>query len=294
MHLPEDWAGAIDEVAETLPRRVLVLGATDTGKSTFIGMMLRRLLKEGVACSLVDSDPGQKHVGPPASVTSAEYRYLYELRLERMANMYFVGSTSPRGHMLHLAVGTLKLASQAGGRVTAVNTSGYVRDAGLYLKGAKIELLEPEMIVGIERGAELEPLASAYSHFTWVRLKVPEVVREKAPEERRAARRERFRRYFANARVVEAELSELRLQRGSKVLRHMLVGVADGRGRTLGLGIVEDMRGSMVRLLTPVREEVQVLQLGSLLVSRSGEELGRVPRGRGGARGEEGAQESRV
>jgi len=274
--LSAEWAAAIDEVAEHLPARVLVLGESDTGKSTFIGMLLRRLVSSGVACTLVDADPGQKHVGPPACVTSAEYRYLYELRLEKLSGMYFVGSTSPRGHMLPVVVGTSKLAEAAKGRVTVVNTSGYVRNAGSYLKCAKIEMLEPELVVALERCGELEHLASAYSHLRWLRLPVPEAVRQKPPEERRAARRERFRRYFENAREVEVELSTLRLQRGSELAENLLVGVADSSGRTLGLGIVMELLGERMRLLTPVREGMQVLQLGSMLLSRSGEELGRV------------------
>jgi len=270
----------IDEIAEHLPARVLVLGATDTGKSTFIRRLLHRLVERGVACTLVDADPGQKHIGPPACITSANYRYLYELRMERLSGMYFVGSTSPRGHMLPVVVGTSKLASAASGRVTVVNTSGYVSNAGSYLKCAKIEVLEPELLVALERRGELEHLVRAYSHLNWLRLPVPEAVREKSPEERRAARRERFRRYFESAVVVEAELSGMRLQRGSELAENMLVGVADERGRTLGLGIVLELDEKRIRLLTPVREEMHVLQPGSMMVTREGEELGRVRGGR--------------
>ena len=49
--------------------RVLVLGAPDAGKSTFRGMLLAHAAGQSRRAALLDADPGQKHVGPPACVT---------------------------------------------------------------------------------------------------------------------------------------------------------------------------------------------------------------------------------
>jgi polynucleotide 5'-hydroxyl-kinase GRC3/NOL9 len=284
--LPQGWEEAARRVVEEKPRRVLVLGETDTGKSTLIRYLLKTLLGSEVRCSLVDADIGQKDLGPPATVTLGEFQFLYELRLGKVGAMYFVGSTSPRGHLLPLLVGTKLLLERARGEVAVVNTTGFVRNAGFALKGFKIELLKPELIIALQRQQELEPLLRSYAHVPCLRLPVSAMAKPKSFEERRALRREAFRRYFAPARERRLSVGELRFQRvsvagegcaerGAARLRHnLLVGLADETGEALGLGIVKRFDGRTLSILTPVKEEIAVVQPGSMLLRESGEELG--------------------
>ncbi len=284
IHLPREWDEAARQICRDRPHLVLVIGETDTGKSTFIRHLLRVLLNSGISCSLVDADIGQKDLGPPATVTLGEFRYLYELRLAVPRAMYFVGSTSPRGHLLPLLVGTKLMAEKAEGQVVVVNTTGFVRNAGFALKGFKIELLSPELIVALQREAELEPLLEAYSHMQCARLPVSEMAEPKSFDERRALRREAFRRYFASSRMRRLKVEELRFQRagsemGDEGMRdlmkpHLLVGLADPEGETLGLGIIKGFNAGEVRMLTPVRGKVAVLQFSRMLLREDGKELG--------------------
>ena len=59
---------------------------------------------------------------------------------------------------------------------------------------------------------------------------------------------------------------------------HLLVGLADGQGKTLGLGILSgiDFEGESLSIITPAEkvETVKVVQVGSLRVTPQGEELG--------------------
>ncbi len=283
--LPQGWEEAARQVVKEKPRKVLVLGETDTGKSTFIRFLLKTLLGSEVRCSLIDADIGQKDLGPPATVTLGEFQFLYELRLGKVGAMYFVGSTSPRRHLLPLLVGTKLLLERARGEVAVVNTTGFVRNAGFALKGFKIELLKPELIIALQRQQELEPLLRSYSHVPCLRLSVSARAKPKSFEERRTLRREAFRRYFAPAREMRLSMEEVRFQRVSvagegdaeasaRLRRNLLVGLADERGEALGLGIVKGFDGRTLSVLTPVREEVAVVQPGSLLLRENGEELG--------------------
>src|SRR3954451_21991417 len=65
-------------------RHALVLGAADVGKSTFCRFLLGHLRARGRRTALLDTDVGQKTVGPPACVTLAG--------ADRSA-LFFVGTT---------------------------------------------------------------------------------------------------------------------------------------------------------------------------------------------------------
>lgn len=277
IHLPQEWKAAAKRIADERPRRVLVLGDIDVGKSTFLRYLLRELIGTGITCSFIDADIGQKDLGPPATVTLGEFQYLYELRLDKPRAMYFVGSTSPRGHLLPLLVGTKLLVDKAQGEVAVINTTGFVRDAGFALKSFKIELLKPELLIALQRGTELEPLLRSYSHVPSLRLPVSARARPKSFEERRRLRREAFRRYFSSGREMRLIAEGVRFQRSinweAQLKPGLLVGLADKENETLGLGIVKSFDGTRLGLLTPVRGGVAVVQLGSMLLHEDGREL---------------------
>jgi polynucleotide 5'-hydroxyl-kinase GRC3/NOL9 len=92
-----------------------------------------------------------------------------------------------------------------------VNTSGLVRGpAALRLKRAQVELLQPPLILALQREQELEPLLQILGEETppgdppngrtVLRLPVSSRSTLKAPEDRRRYREARFRRYFQEAR----------------------------------------------------------------------------------------------
>lgn len=61
-------------------------------------------------------------------------------------------------------------------------------------------------------------------------------------------------------------------------MRHLLVGMGDGSGKLLGLGLIEalDFRRRQIGLLTPIRAPgaVRVLQFGLLRIESTGKEIG--------------------
>lgn len=273
--LPQGWKKAVELITEEKLRRVLVLGEVDAGKSTFASYLLKKLLEARLTCSLVDADVGQKDLGPPSTVALGTFKSLEELSLRKVSALYFVGSTSPPGHLLPIIAGTKLLADRAEG-ITVINTTGFVKDAGAALKSFKIEILKPDVLVALQRSAELEPLLQSYSHVRCLRLPVSPNAKFRGHEERRALRREAFRRYFSSAEERELKAEEVRFQRRSEsaLSPNLLVGLADYENEVLGLGIVKSFNGATLTLLTPVKGDIGVVQLGSILVREDGEELG--------------------
>ena len=68
-------------------------------------------------------------------------------RLARADAIYFVGSTSPKGHMLPMVIGAMKLVEQAraaGADLIVVDTTGFIH-------GTQGQVLKIHKALGIER-----------------------------------------------------------------------------------------------------------------------------------------------
>jgi polynucleotide 5'-hydroxyl-kinase GRC3/NOL9 len=229
--LPE-WEAAADRFLE-LGGVVLVLGAPDTGKSTLSRYLVYRAYAAGARVALVDLDLGQSHLGPPATLGLG----LFPPRRPGDDSLfpdglYFIGQTSPVGALLEVVTGCRVLVDQAAREGVArvvVNTSGLVQGpAALRLKRAQAELLQPSLLLGLERERELEPLlrglgggdaslappAPGEPAAGWplLRLPVSSRAQRRPPEERRRYREEGFRRYFGRARRLELPLAPLSWQ----------------------------------------------------------------------------------
>ena len=123
-----------------------------------------------------------------------------ELEPESLARpdaISFVGATSPQGQLLPLVVGVGRLRARAkaeGADLVVVDTSGLVSGVyGQLLKYHKIELLEPDVVIGLQRGEELDPILGIVRRFfktEVVELSVLPDIRHTSVDER-AAYRER-------------------------------------------------------------------------------------------------------
>jgi polynucleotide 5'-hydroxyl-kinase GRC3/NOL9 len=234
----------------------------------------------GRPSALLDSDVGQKSVGPPATVTLKHVRSADDLAaevFEAADALSFVGSTSPQGHLLPVVTGVAELHRKArdeGADLVVVDTSGLV--AGIYgqiLKYHKVELLQPDLVVGLQRGEELLPLLGVIQRFFSTEVVplglVPDVVPTSV--ERRAENRER-----SMARYFRGELHRFRVKPtvfmpalpplfDLAVLDRILVGLSDGAGATTGLGYLEHVsEEDVLRLISPVAAGPRALRLGSV------------------------------
>ena len=279
--IPAAWEWSAGAIVAHKWRKVLVLGDVDRGKSTYCHFLTQRLLTAGFRVALVDADIGQKDIGPPASITLG-YPVLERPLVEiTPAAMYFVGAVSPVGHLLPMVVGTRQLVDVAHGAFVIVNTTGFVHGVGRVLKGYKIEALQPDVIVALAQGAELQALLRAYRHIHTLRIPASARAMVKTPEQRREARERAFCVYFQHATEVTLPWRKLIIQRHSipgALPPHLLCGLADRRNRGLGLALVKniDAANDHVALFTPVpADRIGILQCGDLCISPDGCELGR-------------------
>jgi polynucleotide 5'-hydroxyl-kinase GRC3/NOL9 len=153
LDVPEEWHVLLDELAGTSWRRLVVLGARDRGKSSFCRVLSGALSSRGMQVGLLDTDLGQKLVGPLACVTLGRAAGDGCFSLDRFR---FVGETNPAGSMAGVVASAARLAQAARCDRLIVNTSGLVSGPGLALKRWKIDALAPDWIIALTIGDELD------------------------------------------------------------------------------------------------------------------------------------------
>lgn len=212
------WAEAIQR--GTAARVVLVIGESDTGKTSFTTALANGLLAQGYRVAVVDADLGQSEIGPPTTVGLGRVVTPVE-RLGQMelVGLYFVGAISPQGHLLPTITGTRLMVEKAlrlGMDKVLVDTSGLIQgELGRALKHHKIDLLDPDLIICLRRGTECESLLRPYDPGTRpqiVRLPAAMAVRRRSPEARRAHRDAAFQSYFQSAKSLSLDLSRVVLR----------------------------------------------------------------------------------
>jgi polynucleotide 5'-hydroxyl-kinase GRC3/NOL9 len=279
LHVPLEWEAAAAEIFERGLRTVLVIGGSAVGKSSFCRYLAGFLLAQQAEVAFVDADIGQSSLGPPATVTLGYLTPPLDFSAIPVAACYFVGSTGPMGRFLPLVIGTASLAREARAAFVIIDTTGLVHESGRILKNYKIEAVQPDVIVAVERENELVSIRMANRHVPIVGLKPSRKARGKDDYDRIEVRRLAYARHFAGASSLELPLDLLVFQRtllfggkpieldgavhaersaegllivgaptapprGSKVLapgfeRNLLCGIADAAGRCRGLGIIE-------------------------------------------------------
>jgi len=287
---PREWFGLLD-VLEKEKGIAILLGATDTGKSTFAKFSISHLCQQGLKVALVDADIGQSFLGPPTTIGLSIFKSHpdWELILTP-PELFFVGSTTPEGHFpIHLQ-GVKKMVDKAISLhpdLILVNTTGFVLgEAGKELKRRKIDLISPQFLLALQKSDEIEPMLELYKEnplFKIHHLPLSEQVRPRSMEERQTYRTNKFRDYFKHSLVQELALEEVQIE--GEVLdpngdilpldwalriNGLLVGLKDSNDETLALGAIRNYLAEkkVVRVLTPLTDiqGVKTIQLSSLKI----------------------------
>jgi polynucleotide 5'-kinase involved in rRNA processing len=259
---------------------VVFLGGMDAGKSTLARATAAFALRLGRSVAFIDADVAQKTIGPPTTVGMKHIRQADDLTREALSHadaLGFVGSTSPQDDLVALIGALQRLCDRArseGADLLIVDTGGEVSGIrGELLKYYMVDVLEPDLVAGLQRGQELEPIFGIVDRFFGIeiaRARVhPDVVLTSV-EERMAAHEKAMARYF------EGEQQRFRIKptvfvptlpplSDLQTLDRLLVGLSDGAGGFIGLGLLGYVaQDGGLRLTTPVAEPPKALRLGSV------------------------------
>lgn len=271
---------------------IALVGGIDTGKTSFGLSVAEEARQRGKSAAYIDADMGQSTVGLPACVGlkfSKDLDRVDKETVEIADELAFVGSTSPRGHLLPLMAGTFRLvthARQMGSDLIILDTSGLI--TGVYaeiLKYYKLEMIRPDTVIGFQRGEELEPILGVARRLLPVEvitLRVASAVVERSVEERLAIQEERLGAYFSaplSRWRVKSSVFMPTIPTGTDLalLDGVMVGLEDGQGMCLGVGLLEyDSTEDILRMVSPVAGGAKGLRLGAMKITKEGKFTGRV------------------
>lgn len=256
---------------------VMVIGGTDTGKTSLLRLLMEDGLAEGRSIAYIDGDVASATVGPAACIGLKYVTQPADLdTLSDPDELRFVGSVEPQGVVLPhvVAVASLvDLAKQESDLILLDTSSVVTGVVGQTLKYHMSELTKPSLVVAIGHGQELAPVVAMLRRF--LSLRVSEVeplvgLVPMSPVERQQERAAAFHKEIGSDPPrwrVQTTVFAPTLPIGFDVSRldAMLVGVQDERGRCMGLGVLEHDDGT-VRVATRHGEEMRGLRLGSIRV----------------------------
>jgi polynucleotide 5'-hydroxyl-kinase GRC3/NOL9 len=267
-------------------RLALFIGGLDAGKSTLARATAAYGLRLGRTVAYLDADVAQKTVGPPATVGMKHIHGPDDLTVDRMAEsdaLGFVGSTSPQDHLVPLVGALQRLRDRArseGADLLIVDTGGEVSGIrGQLVKYYKVDMLEPDLVVALQRGEELEPILGFVDRFFGIETVTasihPSVVATSV-EERMTQRERAMARYFARAPLQRFRVKPTVFMPtlpplfDLQTVDRLLVGLSDGHGGFTGLGYLEHVpEDGGLRLISPVAEPPKALRLGSVRLEES-------------------------
>lgn len=256
---------------------IMLIGATDTGKTTLARQLARDALASGRSVAFVDADVAAATVGPPACVGLKHLESSRDLtNLHHADELRFVGSVHPQGVVLPHVVATAALVEQArrDADFVVLDTTGVVAGVvGQTLKYHLMELCVPAVVIAMQRGTEMDPIIGMLKRFLGARVAKAEPAPDHvslSPIERSEQRSKAF------ADALPNPLQRWRIQHSVfaptlpegfdvKKLEGMLVGIQDGNGHCMGLGVVDHVDGAL-GVATRHGEAMRGLRLGSMRI----------------------------
>lgn len=287
---PKEWHALLD-ILEKERGITIIIGATDTGKTTLANFLILNLCRRGIKVALVDADIGQSSLGPPATIGLSVFKSDpdWEIVLSP-PEIFFVGSTTPEGHFPLFLKGIKRMVDKAcsyAPELILVDTTGFVSgEAGKELKRRKIDLISSSFILALQKSDEIEHILGLYQEnplYKICRLPLSEKARTRSMEERRTNRANKFRDYFKDSVIQELAVEEVRIEgevfdpSGEAIpldwslrISGLLTGLKDHNDETLALGIIKNYleEKKRARISTPLKDiqSVKTIQLSSLKI----------------------------
>jgi len=106
----DQWVSEIDGILRKDCKKVVIIGPSDSGKTSIAALIANRGLLRGYNVGIIDADVGQADVGPPATVSAslATHPILW-LRELRAQYLRFIGSITPQRYERRILAAVIDL-----------------------------------------------------------------------------------------------------------------------------------------------------------------------------------------
>jgi len=277
--IPKSWLEAANKFQKSDNEKLLVIGSTDTGKSTLCTFLVNHILKFKQSVALIDADIGQSDLGPPGtlglSIISKPYIESDSLNVD---SMIFVGRTSPHSVTEKIINGILKLENSIQkGTAIVINTDGWILDAeAIAYKLRMIKQLETNMTIILDEGNELYDIFEI--NLPFMRIQVPKFIKTRGREERKKIREYHYKKYLRNAIHTNFSLNGMVIEGllSKKIQGGEILGFIDPNGFLIGIGILEyiNRKKQILRAYTNVNaRNVTSIECGNIRLMYDGTEI---------------------
>ena len=240
---------------------IMIIGDTDTGKSTLSVYLANIAIRNGLIPSIIDGDIGQGDLAPPTAIGAAVLsKQLLDLRDANASHFEFIGGISPVGFESLIAKKLRsildKIRTSFHANICIVNTDGYVKDSGVQYKAMIAEELQPDAIICLGENVELFDRQQQYKAVSCQILYARRSSQAyKSRVERLNRRLDQFLRYVGHGSSI-SKLSHIKFDYLNKVfppsdlfnqpptkqietenLRGMFVGLGSN-GNVIGFGVI--------------------------------------------------------
>ena len=263
--LPEpEWEGLLRELKK-YKGTALLLGATDSGKSTLAKYMVRMLVKEAITVSVVDADVGQSSLGLPGTISMKVFSNEKDIEQYAFEKMFFVGSTNPAKKISPMVNGSKRMVDICRGtsEVIFIDSTGLITgEIGRALKIGKIRAIKPEHIIALQKNDELEHILRLVEHGIIHRIGVSMMAKSRDRENRIRYRKKKFLDYFGEKRNSEILLHQHDamfflngksfILKGSDFKAGTIIGL-NHNDDTMALGMITEMTEDSIIFTSPIK-----------------------------------------
>jgi len=243
----------------------VIIGSTDSGKSTLVRYFANRFISGNIKVCLVDSDVGQSSLGLPGTISMKLFVSEKDLEDFKYEKMSFVGTLNPAKDIASIIKQTNRLSHlcREESHTTLVDTSGLIfGESGKALKSAKIRSLKPQHVIAIQRREELEDILKGIEGPEIHRIRASGAARTRSVITRTQYRKKKLDDYFGKAHSSDflLQANEVRLLYRDRAFRPeeglfkrgTLIGL-NHEEDTIALGILEEITDTSVTFRSPVR-----------------------------------------
>jgi polynucleotide 5'-hydroxyl-kinase GRC3/NOL9 len=216
---PQSWSTAFEELLriETRPVVTMVLGAIDSGKTSFCTYLTNKLLSKKNKIAVLDGDLGQSDIGPPCTVSYTFVdKPIADLFSLEAKNAFFVGVTSPSKTPEKVIKGLVLLKKEIlenDSDFVIVNTDGWIEgEDAIEYKVQLVKKLNPEIIFCIQQSDELKPLLNALEGIKLILVESPTAIKQRSREKRKNLRELGYIKYLKNAKVHSIPLNWIKIE----------------------------------------------------------------------------------
>ncbi len=144
------WEDIIQCILNSNRKRIIIIGPSDTGKSTLTLFIANKLLNKGLRPLIIDSDIGQGELSPPTCIGSTILsKQTIDLASVNPHYVSFIGNIQPVGYESRI-INCIKNSYNKlhkNHNITIVNTDGFVNNNENNYKIDLIKKIDPDCII---------------------------------------------------------------------------------------------------------------------------------------------------